>query len=1226
MTGAIEFDVMACRLDGASLIEASAGTGKTYNICGLYLRLLLERGLDVQQILVVTFTNSATAELRDRIRSRIVETRACLDARDDAAGDPMIAAVIKTLEQRRVGRDAMAKRLDLALQTFDEASIFTIHGFCQRALADTAFASGQAFALELVPDDSDLLMEVVHDFWRRQVGVDSMKEELASYLLQTGLTPQKLAGLLHRHLAKPLAKTLWPDDCDQPLPVDGAGLASAYAAAGACWQAGRSDIVQLLLAQQEELWANVYNEKSICAAARDYDAYFRECDPLACKIDGSKLGLLRQSRLEEKTKKKKTTPRHLFFVLAEQLMAVREPVEQALERARLSLIQSLLREAADAIRQKKREQRLLSYDDILYNVFAALECGDYPWLAESLRSRFPVALIDEFQDTDPLQFFLFNAIYGAGKNTLFLVGDPKQAIYSFRNADLNTYLVAKQKTSISYTLSGNQRSSAGLIDAMNGLFGANSRAFMLPGLDYQPVDFGRKPRKVFQDNSAEHAPLHLWMLPKDEQGDPVMRADAKAGAVNATACEIARLLTAATSGKIILDGRPLSGGDIAVLVRTHAQGGEIKRALAALNIGSVELSQAGVFQSGDAEDVERVLRAILTPNREALLRGALATELIGHDAAAIAAISNDEARMMEIIERFADYRKTWLARGVGFLYRQLLTLEGVSARMLARPDGERRLTNLLHLGERLQQAAETYPSPDALLRWLQTQRRECSADEVTQLRLESDQNLVQIVSIHKSKGLEYPVVFCPFLWDGRIRFGGPRPEGQEYHDDAGGAVIDFRSNPAGEAAAIKETIRLEESAEFLRLVYVALTRAAHRCYLVAGCYTSSVFGRPNTNEGARSLLNWLIAGDGHAAQDWFEARPLPSAIDAAWEAYARNHAPHILLAPLPAGVGSPLAPDRPLPESLSSQPCPGRIPYGWRTSSYSGLTIGAVHENAATDHDLRVRGAEAQQEFDAADLFVPAADDILRFPRGPNAGSCLHDFFEHADFSDPSGWQQAIDNALLAFPQSLPGVPAREQGKRLGAMVMTMMRDVMAAELPNRIVLGRIGRGRRLTELEFCLPSAGLSAGAMNQTLKALGYEVPQLAFHSLRGYLKGFIDLVFEHEGRYYLLDWKSNHLGDEPESYGQASMSQAISGHSYRMQYLLYAVALNRYLARRLAGYRYDSHFGGVLYLFVRGVRPGWKVAGGAAAGVHFDLPSAETIAKIDALLNFDPAGSAA
>ncbi|MGH8863081.1 MAG: UvrD-helicase domain-containing protein, partial [Burkholderiales bacterium] len=941
------------------MIEASAGTGKTWNICGLYLRLLLERKLKVQQILVVTFTNAATAELRVRIRSRIVETLGYLKGALLASGDPFVPGLVQAL-YGHIRMEDMIKRLDLALQTFDEAAIFTIHGFCRRALAETPFSARLPLSLDPMPDDSALVREAVHDFWRRQVAGDSLTE-LAAFLVQKKDSPEKYVKLLKRHLSKPLAKCLWPDEIDRPVPMDAEQLAFTYSAARATWKASRDDIVNLLSASIPTLNANSYKEEFVRRGAADWDAFFRSGDALApVDLSESKLKLYRSTNLVQRNDKSCVQPKHAFFDQAEAFLEARGSIDKALGLARLRLLRSLLTDAGTTLRARKQEQRVISYDDMLFKVYDRLTSGECPWLAGSLRARFPAALIDEFQDTDPLQFAIFKAISAAGDGLLFVVGDPKQAIYSFRNADLHTYLKAKQEATADYTLPENQRSTEGLIDALNGLFKSNDRAFLLPGLDFREVGLGAKKHKSFQDRTESRSDLQVWMLPQGE-GDLLDQSSARQAAVTATAAEIARVITEAKQGRITLDGQSLRPGDIAVLVRSHAQGREIKNALAVLNISSVELSQTSVFRTADAEEVERVLTAVLEPARDRLLRAALATELLDCDAAEIAAISNDETRLMERIVRFTEYRETWLRRGVGFMVRRLLTAERVAERFLSRTDGERRLTNLLHLSECLHQAAETHPSPDALLRWLQAQRREETADEVAQLRLESDQNLVQIVTIHKSKGLEYPIVFCPFLW-GRISYSGDAVEGLQYHDDENQAVIDLRGEFTGadKMKAIKNRIKLEESAEFLRLIYVALTRAVYRCYLVAGCYSTLSFGKKSATESTHSLLNWLVAGQGKTPEAWFEGKLKPADIEAAWSDLAGRCHPHITLASLPMEVGTPVTMDRPSPEMLTVLPAPSTIPEGWRLSSYSGLSHGAVHENAASDHATRIQNAARQ--------------------------------------------------------------------------------------------------------------------------------------------------------------------------------------------------------------------------------------------------------------------------
>ena len=1214
-------DVFTCALNGINLIEASAGTGKTWNICGLYLRLLLERRMEVQQILVVTFTNAATAELRERIRSRIVETIEFIDKTQACAGDPFVPSLVTELTVRHgMATEEMALRLNLALQTFDEASIYTIHGFCQRALADTPFSAGLPMSMELLQDDGDLLLEAVHDYWRRHIAGDALMPELAAFLMSSGDTPDKYARLLKRHLAKPLARSLWPDDIDTASTIDSSALLATYSAARTTWQAHRADVVDLLIKSIPSLNGTTYKEEAVGVGANQWDEAFRIPEPLAPL--GDKVRLYRDAVLEDRTKKKCSPPHHPFFTEAEAYLALRETADSTLTASRLRLIRALFDDAGARLREAKRSRRIVSFDDMLFNVYERLSNGQYPWLAKSLKERFPAALIDEFQDTDPMQFEIFHKIYGGGDTPLFLVGDPKQAIYSFRQADLHTYLRAKEQASAEYSLVANQRSTEGLLTALNGLFGTNDKAFILPRLDYLQVEFGDKKREPFVDQSAARADLQVWMLPSD--AEPLEKKPARRAVVRATAAEIARLLTEASAGRITVDGKPLSAGDIAVLVRSHVQGTEMKRALEKLKVGSVEIAQASVFQSADAEAIETTLKGILEPTRDPLVRAALASELFGLDAAEIEVTSNDEALMMRRIEQFTDYRNQWIRRGFGIMYRNLLATEHVAQRMLTRPDGERRLTNYLHLGECLHRAAETHPSPEALLRFLQTQRQDGSADDAAQLRLESDQNLVKIITIHKAKGLEYPIVFCPFLWDGRTSFGGQKIEGKEYHDDDKTPVIDFRGDTLEKAQIeqIKDKIKTENAAETLRLIYVSLTRAVYRCYLVAGCYLSNNFGNLSSSESTRSMLNWLAAGQGRTPEDWFGAKMSPDNVATAWKALAERAGPCINVSPLPTDAGRPIESAPSDPATLKYLPAPGNIPSGWRLSSYSGLSHGAISEQAASDHDARIVSLPRSVAMPEA----IATDDILRFPRGAAAGECIHAVFERVDFTDSKSWDPAIASALADHAQTLPGLPAGVQVERLSSMLHRLLEDVTSAELVDGLRLNTVTATHRLTELEFHVPVPHLPANELNQGLKSLGYAVPRLTFNNLEGYLKGFIDLTFEHQGRFYILDWKSNHLGYESKDYAATPIEGAMIEHGYHLQYLLYTVALDRYLKRRVADYSYETHFGGVLYLFVRGVRPTWKNDDGKAAGVLFHRPALDTVRQLNGLLGTAPKGAAA
>ncbi|MFN3985848.1 MAG: exodeoxyribonuclease V subunit beta [Rhodocyclaceae bacterium] len=1281
-----ELDVFTCGLDGVRLIEASAGTGKTWNICGLYLRLLLERRLDVRQVLVVSFTRAATAELKTRIRARLVETLACLetggtmaDGHAPSHGDLFVPRLLATLGAAGHSSGDLHERLSAALQGFDEAAIFTIHGYCQRALADTPFAAGLPFALELVEDDAELRREAARDFWRRHILTDACPAALAETLIAHRDEPDAWAELLKAVLARPLAEQRWPEHTVAPPPLDEleAGLRSAFEAARNAWQHATVPPDACLLDALDRLNKQTYKPDTVRSAASAWRSWLAAGDALVLPDPKARLELFGAARLAERCLKHRTPPSHPFFDAAAVLLESLDAWRLALEAARLALLRRFVDEAGAQLQVLKHARRQVAFDDILANVHRALAGGANPWLAAALRRRYPAALIDEFQDTDPLQFDIFRRIYGTGgqdgergegaagsgwtigaeragsedTTSLFLVGDPKQAIYSFRNADLHTYLHARSQADAEYTLGHNQRSDAALIDACNRLFAANPAAFVLEGLRYRPVSVGDRPRKAFVDDSgAARAPLQLWRL-DDGAGGPPLRAVAMQDVAHACAAEIARLIGAGAAGRITLGGRSLRPGDIAVLVRSHTQGARMRAALARFAVGSVELSQSSVYASVDAEELERVLLAVAEPARQAVLLSALSTAMMGCDATELARLAGDDAGLLAHIDAFSALRELWLARGFGRMLRQWMADAGVAARLLAREDGERRLTNLLHLAECLQEAAAAHASPESLLRWFASRRRDATTSEAAQLRLESDRNLVQIVTIHRAKGLEYGVVFCPFLWDGyrSPARSAARGEVVGYHDQAAAdglqaprLVLDFRPG-AGKEPAIAERIRAEEDAETVRLIYVALTRAVHRCYLVVGSYLSA--GRaPSDKESARGLLNWLVAGAGQCHRDWVDARlepPSAAAINAAWQALAAD-APGVAVAPLPRVAGEALRLSDTSPEALAVLPPPRAIAPGWRIGSFSALSHGAHGEQAAVDHDARAQAADLPDERPPA-APLPA-DDILLFPRGAVAGDCIHAVFEYLDFTDPASRAPAIARALAEHPQR-DADPAA-----LAPMLARMVADVLATPLPDGIRLDALARQALRVELGFHLPTAGLTPERLAKWGAEWGarhgHTLPRLSFAALNGYLKGFIDLVFVYRGRYYLLDWKSNHLGVTPAAYAPARLADAMHAHAYHLQHLIYTVALHRHLRRGLPGYDFKQHFGGVLYLFVRGVRPGWRVEGGdapgsdspgaaeaaqaelsdgmsaagavpAQAGVFFHRPQAAAIAALDALI---------
>lgn len=1226
-----EFDVLSCPLDGWTLVEASAGTGKTWNIGGLYLRFLLEKRLEVKDILVVTFTRAATDELRDRIRNRIAAALAYLEGRGISTGDEFASALLERLFAEGRTREDMAGILRLAFCSFDQAAIFTIHSFCQRALALSAFSSGQAFAVKAETDDSELVQEAVNDFWRRHVAGGRFSPAFSGWLEQKRFTPDRLATQLRQHLKKPLATVKWPDTADtaqaETVQETIGRLETVFAEASACWTAEKETVMTLL---KEKCADGTLNKTSyripyIDSAAAAFDRLFATGDALAMIGEKDKTGHMTASKLAKSTRKNREMPQHPFFRLAEMLAETCREVETELEAARYGLLKRFLAEAGDLLKEKKRERRTIAFDDMLGNLYEALHDPDMPWLAEAVRKHFPAALIDEFQDTDPLQYAIFSAIYGESDKPVFLVGDPKQAIYSFRNADLHTYLAARKRLDARFTLMENHRSVPGLIDACNTLFSVNERAFMQDGLDFVPVRSGNRALPHLRDESGnagkETESMRIWMLPETEN-EPPARSDALRQSVEAVADEIARLIQAGRNGTCTLDGRPVGAGDMAVLVRSHNEAALIREALANRGIGSVSFSQDSVFHSREAQELECVLHAMMTPEDEPLLMAAVSTEMMGLDSVAVEALADDEAGLSGLLERFGQYRRAWLGHGAGYALRWLFDREKVVARLLALPDGERRVTNLRHLAELVSREDESKSAPDSLMRWYTLQRENDHRAEEAELRLETDRNLVQVMTMHRSKGLEFPFVFCPLLWDNQPKNAGRGGDGIEYHD-GDETVIDYRPLSETDGQIVKKRMNTEQAAEMMRLIYVALTRAIHRCYLVAGCYTF----RNNATQSRKSLLNWLVAGNGFSPEDWLSGNngkkaetvllPETGEIGDAWKALEAR-SPHIRVIGLPSPVYRTVGENDKETEILSARTFAKTLDIRWRMNSFSGLIRNAVDETETGDHDERIATGETPVSGGELPAFLKE-DDILLFPKGTYAGSCLHAVFEHADFTDRTTWEAAARTALSRYPQEVDGrFPFRPEtaGDACQSMALDMLENVMATPLPGGIMLNTVENGRKLVEWPFCLSSAPLSAGEMNRLAKRFGYAVPQLVFDDMTAYLNGFVDLVFEADGRFWLLDWKSNHLGYRQEDYCTARIDQAMTEHGYHWQYLLYTVALHRYLASRMPKYDYDRHFGGVFYLFVRGVRPAWRQADGSPSGVFFHKPGRHVIEAADRL----------
>ena len=1246
-------------LHGLRLIEASAGTGKTFALVTVLLRLVLERGAPLTEVVAVTFTRAAAQELRGRLRKRLQAARRVLEDAPEEADDAETAAARAVLTQaaQHVDRATLDQRLEVARLQLDEALVSTIHGFCQRVLREFGFRAGVLADAQLVDAAPEAWAEVATQLWRRAAGGEGEEHPVHGLLRAAWKTPMALAKDLPALCdpARALLPTVKGSDTDVPK-------AREHAAA-----------LHALQADAQRLFAEI------------------------------------MARRGERTQ--------------DQLIAA---VWQATQRA-----------------------------DV----------------AAALAERWPLLLIDEFQDTDPRQWDIFRAMYDAAspaRRLLCLIGDPKQAIYRFRGGDLETYLRARQRVrdarrrhdekggdptgdgeADEYALDANYRSRPELLRALDVLFAMDDATgdvtAQAKGASTTESDDGAAEGVTgpFRDPRIDYLPLHA----KGRAGDTDLRVDGVpepaltihwldapepdrsqhhstnahkgfrekddelALMCDAAVAQIARLLADGTLQSGEGDPRALRPGDIAVLTRSNDEAMRMHQALARAGLPSALLSKGGVFQSEAAGMLRSVLRALAAPEDIGLFRAALATPLLGFDAPALHALEHDPARFDAQWTHFERAAALWRSRGP--LPALLPFATATAERWLQEQGGARRMTDLLHLLELLQAEAPQQHGPLELLRWLETQiDAPGDAAETRQLRLEADADLIQIGTIHRAKGLEYPVVVVPFAaWKSEKKRGAlsrfdlhvpPEPAVQRMSSDMGGDAhgVSPELDKAEKSVAarvwtqkdvlvparqevLKAEARHEECAEEQRLLYVALTRARNGLHIVWSrnrsthdtalhwlLHRGAHMGNKNDTldaAGMRARLQRLqTAAAGTIAVRDVDAERLQSDIT---EAAARA-APRVVAQAAPAPV-------RATAHRFRIDP---------RLHSFSSLHARIAEADPPLpgdggDHDAE-RGAADEAALLVDAPLPPADDDTLG---GSGFGNAVHEVLEAADFT---AWAPASPpprlnppNARAAsrgkgdtrrqgdlFPSpaapaataAAPGSADAEQAwpasqqplleralRRAGVLptpshlmqTARLVRAALVVPLPGGVRLHALPAARCVRELGFHFRLRPTRMEALFALLAAHGYPRPQRApGETLAGFMHGWVDLVYRDDaGRNYVLDYKTNRL----PGYDAASLARAVRRHDYDLQYLIYLVALYRWLRlRRGAAFDPARDLGGAVYVFLRGVEvpadAGGATAGddagafpvgttGAISGVHVDPVSPGLLAALDALFDGAPADRA-
>ncbi len=1157
-------NVFEAPLRGISLVEASAGTGKTYNITSLYVRAIIEKSLLPAQILVLTYTEAATAELKMRLRKRLQESLRAIET-GQGNGEYFLEELIK-----KPWRNA-ADKLQNAINSFDEASIFTIHGFCHRLLNEYSLQFNVNSNFSVVVDEQQILQDCTDAYWRNFVrGVESPAETyVLQYLVENKYSPDALRDVMQEIMNRPYAQlVLGKYTYAQHLEL----IKKVLSKFDEIKTLAKTDLQELKeILYSPDLKQTKYRNNAKDGLWQSLNNFLNDEFP---SVEYNKNVAKFGSLISREAKKGVTFPVLNISKAIDEFMELLNELRDL----KSTFVMKAKEQIQADVEQRKLASNQLSYNDFLTLVEKGLKKS--PLLAQSLAREYPIALVDEFQDTDPIQYAIFRHIYhGRERTALFMIGDPKQAIYGFRGADIFTYLSARKDVlpEQAYTLNYNYRSNPKMIEAVNDLFLQSHSPFHIDGLEYEKaLSPGTGNEKyLHQKNGDEVKPMQAILL----QDNDLSKSDADELVLEALVNEIINLL----NGKYYIGEEPVRQKDIAVLVRKNIQGEKVQELLRRHGIKSVLKVTNSVFATREATDLLTILQATIKDFYEPGLRAALATDLIGKTAEEIQQLAEDEHEWAGLVSIFSEIKAKW-QQGIEPALEFMFQAFDIKKRLMQFTDAERRFTNVMHIAELLAMAEhENRLHSNSLLKWLNRkiydENTKVREDEI---RLESDDNLIQISTIHAAKGLEYPIVFCPFLWEPSNKKNAS--EIYRFYED-GKVYVDINTGLQDDQRRVnQEKDMKDEIRESIRLLYVALTRSATACYVFLPSYKeirlSAIAAVINGEEQMNEEIN---VG---AAKSAFSYEELVSRIQAGRHIEVREfEASDIPSLTEPASAGY----------HFEAQPFTRNdLNQYYRILSYSSIAkTKSEADDAALDYD----------EDDALLLAVEPELNELIFPRGAGAGTCLHNIFEETEFSQPGNLNEIVERNLR-----LSGLD-EQFSDNATKWINHLLRHNLGT--PNT-ALANLKAHQVLKEMEFHFPIRNLHIPKLWKLVRGSDSHIAQQTHEWVSGYLKGFIDLIFEYEGQFFILDYKSNYLGSSPADYSPEELKAAINASAYDMQYHIYIVALHRLLGQKLDSYSYKRHFGGVLYYFLRGADESLP-----GSGVYFHKPEESRIRSLDAYM---------
>ncbi len=1120
------FKASTVNLEGSNLIEASAGTGKTYSIAILVLRLLLEKNIAIKEILMVTFTKAAVAELEERIR--LFVRLAYKVAQGETIKDDTITALVKNISDKTT--EEVKELLKEAVLFLDETSVLTIHSFCQQTLNEFAFETDQLFGIDLMQDASVILEDETNKFWRKQV--TTIPTEVLSMVANNGLTKEGVKKRVSSHLSGQryyfyhAEKSYLMSDDDYHATAQELKLKQ-----------------QAIDTQYNSLYQYIEENKSDIVSACEKNAYVKKnILPLIIDIDSFIAGVAEKY---DKANVIKTLPEVLEYLA--DLNELESAKADVLKSVIIKITCNGIQQISEGVNYYKNRYNQISFDDLISKLHHALVERPSDRLVNCLQQKYKAVFIDEFQDTDRLQYKIFEKAFGTN-TILFYIGDPKQSIYAWRKADIYTYFEAKKNVNERYGMNHNFRSSANLIDAMN--------LFFKPEEDFDTFHFGGAP----EDEQINY--LEVESPDKNSKGN-LLYKNIPTVPIEITECPKNDIIYEALCAQIVnlfddkdfkieFNGevRNVLPKDIGILIRNKKAGIAIKKQLTKYGIPAITIDDGKVLQSAEASYLLYVLQAITDISR-ANINKALLSPFTGFKDDNILALDSDK-----IVELFRNYKVVWDKDGVYTALKTWIKDFSIESKLLnvENSDGERIITNLYQMIELLHKTQTRKNLNNLeLISWLKRgiEGMETEGDEFEQ-RIENDEDAIKIVTIHKSKGLEYKIVFAPSL---------------DLSADTKHTDCSYRNKDGEYISAEKKDLDTTELVEVSkqaeqenrRLIYVAITRAVSKCYVYKSNYykNSSLSYFTNALKDLETDLITFKSSDDLVIPPNYK--------------YTNG---------VKQGV-------KKVKETVDFT----LLQENWRRMSYSMLKA---------DHaiSLKLRSGKEVQGYDE---FI-----FHQLRKGAKTGNMLHYIFENIHFHDDAKWQKVIDEAIKIF------VPQQEE--LYSPMLMELLKNVLSAniEIDEEVFkLSDVNSYKCINELEFDFNVENFTPSNLSQ-LSTDEVFIDAKSNGTLEGVMNGKIDLFFEHNNKYYVVDWKSNFLGDSVEDYEKPNLQLAMNENNYHLQYLIYSLAVKKYLESRVPNFNYKYQFGGVIYLFVRGMRADLQT------GIFTAKPEIKTIGNLNARLS--------